>query len=149
MTDTPTDKKLSERFAEANGGALSMREAAAKVAERMSPFGQWRTEPRHLEWNEIATAIRSLPLPPDTRDGEISSLTASFRDRGQQLAEAEVERGELRSDLSALRSAVATATEALEIIAQKRQCRDNLMGNKDVALAALAILNAALGRKEP
>lgn len=38
---------------------------------------------------------------------------------------------------SALRARVAVMQEALEIIAGKRQCLDNLMGNKDVALAAL------------
>lgn len=40
-------------------------------------------------------------------------------------------------ELTVLRARVAVMQEALEIIAGKRQCLDNLMGNKDVALAAL------------
>ncbi len=40
--------------------------------------------------------------------------------------------------------ALVRAREALEIIAGKRQCRDNLMGNADVANAVLPILDAAL-----
>lgn len=43
----------------------------------------------------------------------------------------------VRAELTALRARVAIMQEALEIIAGKRQCLDNLMGNKDVALAAL------------
>jgi len=38
---------------------------------------------------------------------------------------------------------IEVAIEALEIIAQKRQCLDNLMGNRDVAEAALALLSPA------
>ena len=38
--------------------------------------------------------------------------------------------------------ALRLAREAMEIIAGKRQCLDNLMGNTDVALAALAAIDA-------
>ena len=41
--------------------------------------------------------------------------------------------------------ALAKAREALEIIAGKRQCVDNLMSNVDVANAALASLSQEQG----
>ena len=44
--------------------------------------------------------------------------------------------------------ALRLAREALEIIAGRRQCIDNLMGNTDVALAALAAIDA-LRREAP
>lgn len=55
----------------------------------------------------------------------------------QQVATAEA-----RCDT--LAGALRTAKAACEIIAGKRQCLDNLMGNGDVAEAALAAIDAAL-----
>ncbi len=43
----------------------------------------------------------------------------------------------IKAELVRLRARVAELEIALEIIAGKRQCIDNLMSNQDVALAAL------------
>ena len=51
-----------------------------------------------------------------------------------------------RSENATLTAALEEARVSLEIIAGKRQCLDNLMGNGDVARAALATIKAALGR---
>jgi len=44
--------------------------------------------------------------------------------------------------------ALQVANEAFEIIAGKRQCLDNLMGNRDVAETALVVIDAALAQPE-
>ena len=45
-------------------------------------------------------------------------------------------------ELLRLREEKALLVEALEIIAGKRQCADNLMGNREIARAALAKVGA-------
>lgn len=49
----------------------------------------------------------------------------------------------LADGISKLRADRATLKHALEIIAGKSQCLDNLMGNRDVAERALAYLDNA------
>ena len=51
---------------------------------------------------------------------------------------------DLHDQLTALQEVARRQREALEIIAGKRQCIDNLMGNVDVAEAALALLREGI-----
>lgn len=84
-------------------------------------------------------------------NAELDAANAQMRELGRQLAEAgeariaaEAENRELRAELErreagSVRDAerIAQLREALEIIAGKRQCIDNLMGNADIAEWAL------------
>jgi hypothetical protein len=115
-------------------GALSMREAAAKVADgkasyfkRFGPPGVGDAFCIDIANTlvSVASAIRALPIPPDPRDGEIAEMQAEVVQLRQALggkfafnepafAAAIIENGQLNATISALRSAVATAKEALE-----------------------------------
>jgi hypothetical protein len=52
----------------------------------------------------------------------------------------EAKLAEVRTERDGLAAQIQIAREALEIVAGKRQCIDNLMGNQEVAQAALALL---------
>jgi hypothetical protein len=96
--------------------AITMREAAAKVAETEALWRpQWDGQPSYYA---IAATIRSLPLPPDTRDGEIAELramnkllhaaNAEFAENMTTVSgDGEPTKADMCATISALRSAVA------------------------------------------
>lgn len=107
----------------------------------------------------LAEAINELhccddvPLQAGLTEG-IEALQRSRNKLIESLFKAESNRDDWRdraetaeAELAALRTAVEVAREALEIIAGKRQCRDNLMGNRDVAEQALTFLTATQDAK--
>ena len=81
------------------------------------------------------------------RDEAIKALSDEARNRGE--AEGRLEASEMagvvdgwKARAEAAEAKVALAKQALKIIAGKSQCIDNLMGNGDVAEAALAAMEA-------
>ena len=75
----------------------------------------------------------------DTRSGSAASQIVNL-ERMIEARDAEVERlrEELRqSSIDITRAEVERLREALEIIAGYRPCIDSLMGNQDIAIAAL------------
>lgn len=72
-------------------------------------------------------------------DGGYTELTISERMASEILAHIR----ELEARAEKAEAKVAIAKQALEIIAGKSQCIDNLMGNGDVAESALAAMEAA------
>ncbi len=124
--------------------AAAMREAAANVADgkasyfkRFGPPGVGDAFCIDIANTlvSVASAIRALPIPPDPRDGEIAEMQAEVVQLRQALggkfafnepafAAAIIENGQLNATISALRSAVAMAKEALEPFAYLAQCYD-------------------------
>ena len=88
------------------------------------------------------------------RDAARDALAKAEGERDAARAKTVVSDGEildeyqsLQEDYAGVRETLTQAVEALEIIVGERQCIDNLMGNRDVAFAALTAIRRA--RKEP
>jgi hypothetical protein len=79
---------------------------------------------RRRERQAVAALASALPLPPDTRDGEIAELREENRLVGEQMDRMATEIDTKDDTISALRSAVAMAKEALEPFAYLAQCYD-------------------------
>ena len=88
-------------------------------------------------WCEQAIGLHHSELTPNTR----YAYCAGHRS-GSSRAQVEAQQ-------NFARRLVRVQQEALEIIAGKRQCADNLMGNVDIALAALAEYAALAREMEP
>jgi uncharacterized coiled-coil DUF342 family protein len=75
-------------------------------------------------WEDTGNMLRALAAARDA----LKRLNAEYEDH---IGSVEAERDHLAAKVERMR-------EALEIIAGQRQCIDNLMGNDDIARAALA-----------
>ena len=85
---------------------------------------------------------RKMPSFASKRDAIAAALSAA-REQGDYMEGWEEGASSMSRRALNAEHCVSIATEALEIIAGKRQCIDNLMGNREVAEYALRLMHEA------